>query len=115
MPGNLLNSITDPLMSEAIKHRLQDLLDSPDIDRSPIEAGLRGFAAGALEGIQPMTSPLSIGSMLAGGTGLLNRIPRSIQTLGRMTPNTVYGGVPGPPTGSLAEGGNIIRQILGGR
>ena len=112
---NLWEFLNDPLMTEVAKRNMQNSIDSPTLDRGVLEAQIRGFGAGALDGIQELTTPLNLASLLAGGTaGALRRAPSQITTLGRIVPPP-GGGVAGPVTGSLEEGGDILRQILNGR
>lgn len=72
MPGPLdylkkaYSFATTPLVSKEAIEPAQEALDAPALDRSPMEARLRGFGAGALEGLRGFTSPLSIAA-LAGG------------------------------------------------
>ena len=76
------NWFTTPLMPEAPVRRLQEQIDSPDLERSPWEAQLRGFGAGALEGLRDLTSPADLIGMAAlpmGGGGGLLRAARGVQ------------------------------------
>ena len=60
---------TTPLVDEESIAPYQDALDAPALERSPIEARLRGFGAGAMEGLRGMTSPLELAGIAAGGAG----------------------------------------------
>jgi len=76
MPGPLdylksaYNFATTPLVPKSAIEPAQEALDAPSLDRSPMEARLRGFGAGALEGLRGFTSPLAIGSMVMGAPEL---------------------------------------------
>lgn len=54
----------DPIIPQAPVKRIQDAIDSPSLERSPMEARLRGFGAGALEGLRQQITPVGIASML---------------------------------------------------
>lgn len=58
---------TTPLVDEETIAPYQDALDHPTLERSPMEARLRGFGAGAMEGVRSMTDPLSIASFAIPG------------------------------------------------
>lgn len=61
-----------PLIPAAPVKRLQDAIDTPTLERSPWEARVRGFGAGALDGLRNLSSPanlVSIGSLLVPGMG----------------------------------------------
>lgn len=59
----------NPLIDAETIAPAQDMIDSPSLDRSPMEARMRGFGAGALEGLRGFTSPLSLASMAAPALG----------------------------------------------
>lgn len=63
MPG-AIDFLTSPLISKAAIKPTQDLIDNPAGNYGVGEARLRGFGAGALEGLRGLTSPLAIGSAL---------------------------------------------------
>lgn len=66
----LLKRATTPLVPEAAVKPVQDAIDSPALDRGVGNARVRGFAAGALDGVRGMTSPVSLLSAAAGLRGL---------------------------------------------
>jgi hypothetical protein len=51
------NWFTDPLLPQSAVQPLQDKLTEPSLTQSPWMAALKGFGAGALEGVRGMTSP----------------------------------------------------------
>jgi len=57
--------LSEPLIPEAPVRKLQDAIDSPSLERSPWEARLRGFGAGALEGLRQQTSPANLAALAA--------------------------------------------------
>ena len=61
MPG-----VFDPLVPQSAIDPLQELLDRRRLDQSPLEAQVRGFGAGALEGLRGLTSPASLAGMIPG-------------------------------------------------
>jgi hypothetical protein len=69
-PSGTLGNIAD-----AIPDVAHNLYDQPG-------ATLRGFAAGALEGLRPYTSPLgigmSVGAMFGGGSALADEVPSAV-------------------------------------
>ena len=90
MPGPLdllkkgLNFATTPLVDEETIQPYQDMMDAPILERSPMEARMRGFGAGALEGLRGMTTPLDLAGMAAGGMGALaSRMGRGARGVGR--------------------------------
>jgi len=78
MPGpSKLSYLTQPLVPESAVRPLQDAIDSPSLERSPWEARLRGFGAGALEGLRQQTTPLNLAGLVGGG------VSKGIQAIGR--------------------------------
>jgi hypothetical protein len=76
MPGPLdflksaWHTANEPLVPQGAIKPMQDALDSPSLERSPFEAQLRGFGAGAMEGLRGLTSPLNLAAMaIPGGRG----------------------------------------------
>ena len=68
------NWLTNPLIPLEWLEKAQGMIDSPTAERSPLEASLRGFGAGALEGLRDMTSPLNLAlsaAPVARGAGAL--------------------------------------------
>lgn len=70
MPGPLdllkrgYNFATTPLVDEESIRPAQDMIDpGPSMDRSPMEARMRGFGAGALEGMRGLTTPLDLAAV----------------------------------------------------
>lgn len=106
------NWLTNPLLPKSTIEPIQDAIDSPSLDRSPLEAGVRGFGAGALEGLRQFTSPLQLAGLgaplasrgiQAGLTTLrgLRAAPAAIQSLSKATPATT----------SLESGASIVDDI----
>ena len=62
-------------------------IDAPALERSPLEAGIRGFGAGALEGLRGFTTPLSVASAalpipgMGRAAGAIGRAPGAVQGL----------------------------------
>ncbi len=63
MPG-----IFDPLVPEEALDPLQQWLQKRSRDQSPMEAQIKGFGSGALEGLRGLTSPASLVGMVPAGT-----------------------------------------------
>ena len=59
MPGPF-----DPLVPQSWIKPLQDKLDTRSLDESVVGAQLRGFGAGALEGLRGLTSPANLAGMI---------------------------------------------------
>jgi hypothetical protein len=89
MPGpldllkRLYSGATTPLVSEEAAAPYINAVDSPSLERSPVEAGIRGFGAGALEGLRGMTTPLDLAGFAAGGIGAGARGIRGLMGAGR--------------------------------
>lgn len=85
MPGPLdllkrgWNAATTPLVSPEDQELTMNAIDAPSLDRSPMEASLRGFAAGAMKGFGDMSSPASIAGLIGGGGGAMG----GLRALGR--------------------------------
>lgn len=79
MPG-----IFDPLIPQSWIDPLQQRLDQRRLDQSPEEARLRGFGAGALEGLRGLSSPASLAGLLPGGAAakLLQFAPKAARAVG---------------------------------
>lgn len=94
MPGPLdylkkgLQFATTPLVSPEDQELTMNAIDAPTLDRSPAEASLRGFAAGAMKGFGDMSSPLDIAGLVSGGAGmsalrkLAGRMPKAASIAG---------------------------------
>lgn len=57
----------DPLLPKGAIAPAQEMLDQRYLDQSPNMARLRGFGAGALEGLRDLTTPTSLASLLPMG------------------------------------------------
>lgn len=69
-------SLTEPLVPEEPVRKLQEKMTTPVLDENPLWAQVKGFGAGALEGLRGQTSPLNIASnlaMLIPGAGVVGR------------------------------------------
>lgn len=77
---------TTPLVDEETIAPYQDALDSPTLGRSPMAARMRGFGAGAMEGMRGMTDPLSLASMAMPGLGALKGMGRAGQMAAKAAP-----------------------------
>ena len=82
---NWMDYLTEPLVPEAPVRRLQEQIDAPELERSPWEARLRGFGAGALEGLRGLSSPMALAGMLPAGR-LATTAARGAQGLSRAIP-----------------------------
>jgi len=49
-----------PVIPQETIQPWQDALDHPTLDRSPMEASLRGFGAGAMEGVREQLTPFNL-------------------------------------------------------
>lgn len=90
--AGIWETLNRPLVPEEPVRQLQAAIDTPTLERSPWEARLRGFGAGALEGLRGQTSPISLAG-LAGlavpGLGLgraAQAAPRAIRGLAGAIP-----------------------------
>ena len=95
MPGpldylkKLGSAAITPMVDQETIAPYQNALDAPTEQRSPWEARLRGFGAGAMEGVRQMTSPLEMGSMMLGGGaafGAMKGAGRAGKALSRIAP-----------------------------
>ena len=76
-----------------------DAIDSPSVERSPMEARVRGFGAGALQGLAGMSTPLNIGmaampamgAMMRGGQAA-KRLAPALDLIDTPTPKQVMPG-----------------------
>ena len=107
-------SLIEPLLpAEAIKP-LQDSIDSPTGDYSPWEARLRGFGAGALEGLRQQTDPLSLAALAAPAAGKAVKGVLGLVKGGKVAPGAAQGlktASPGLNRSSLIDNAiNLDRQ-----
>jgi hypothetical protein len=96
---------TTPLVPEAHTKPIQDAIDSPSLERSPMEARLRGWHAGTIEGLRSLTSPIDIIAGLS-GTGAL----RSASAISRGASDASALGRMAGPTMDLIES-PAVRQV----
>lgn len=54
------NWVTSPLVPQSLTQPIEDKLTQPKANQSPGMAMVKGFGAGALEGLRNMTSPLNL-------------------------------------------------------
>lgn len=74
MPGPI-DFLNQSLIPKQYVQKAQAALDTPSLERSPWEARLRGFGAGALEGLAEQITPLNIaGLAMAGMPGANPRV-----------------------------------------
>lgn len=104
---------TTPIVPEGPVSKFNDTLTTPHLHQSPGMARLKGFGAGALEGLRGLTSPLQLAGMAglggsvigalraaggaAGGLGeaasAMGRAGPAMETLGEVSPEfTPVGG-----------------------
>lgn len=84
-----VNVATTPLVPEAPVNAMADSIDSPTLDRSPWEARLRGFGAGALQGARTLTSPLDIATLPIPGMKGLGGLGKAGGAVSRMVKPTM--------------------------
>ena len=109
------NWLTTPLIPEAPVRRAQEYLDTPTLEREPWEARLRGFGAGALEGLRGLSSPAElagIGAMAIPGAGAAGGIGRGMARASRMAPEALQGLSRALPTIDLLGDVPLARQVL---
>lgn len=112
MPQNMLQKgwgmANEPLLPQSAIQPTVDSLTEPHLDQSPWMARLKGFGAGALEGLRGQTSPLNIAGLATMGMGGgqagnavrgAKALPEAIQGLSSITPD-------------LVEAGQGVRQVL---
>lgn len=80
-----------PMVPQSAIQPAQDLLDSPSLDRSPLEASIRGFGAGALEGVRGLTTPLNMGAMAIPALRALGRGRTAAAPMGPAQPMQTLG------------------------
>lgn len=68
----LLDRATTPLLPQSVIQGTQDTLTQPSLTQSPTMARIKGFGAGALQGVRDLTSP----AMLAGS--LMDDVPGAL-------------------------------------
>lgn len=61
------NFLTEPLVPRSVTKPAEDYLTEPQLDQPEWMAQLKGFGAGALEGLRELTSPVNIAGMLPMG------------------------------------------------
>ena len=79
MPG-----FYEPLVPQSAINPLQEALERRRLDQSPLEAQLKGFGSGALEGLRSLSSPaqlLNIGALAVPALGATRLAPRILQGL----------------------------------
>jgi hypothetical protein len=114
------NWFTDPLLPQSAVQPIQDKLTEPSLTQSPWMAALKGFGAGALEGVRGLTSPAMIGGMLmddvplAAGAAYLTRgastaakVAPEVAELSSVAPEAVQG-LKGAMSGVLGSARDIL-------
>lgn len=76
---NAWNTANEPLVPEEPVRRLGEQMTTPHLDESPTWAKLKGFGAGALEGLRQQTSPVNIVSNLATMIPAASMISRGVK------------------------------------
>lgn len=87
MPNWLKNAwgwANTSLIPDSMAQPVEDAIDHPTLDRSPLEASLRGFGAGALEGLRQQVTPLNALALLTGSEG--GSAVKSLTGLGKAAP-----------------------------
>lgn len=104
--GNpVAQALNTPLVPQKAIQPVQDYLEKPQLDQSPLKAGLKGFASGALEGLRGFTSPLGLANLgimaspWGGAARMAEALPEAVQGLSRAIPEVV-------------EAGEGIRQVM---
>jgi hypothetical protein len=81
------NAANTPLVPKQAIKGMQDSLEEPHLDQSPLMAGIKGFGSGTLEGLRGLTSPIQLAGIasLAGGGGL-GVLGKGAQTVSKLAP-----------------------------
>lgn len=127
--SKIWHGISDPLTDAPSRfaNQVANTIDSPSLDTSPMMARIKGFGAGALQGlgdtISGMTSPLNLataamtgGGSLAESAGLSN-IARGLNIGGRIASAPVVAHGAGQvlsPSSTIGERGFGLAEIAGG-
>jgi len=72
-PKTLLDYLTGSIIPKEWIDPITDAIDHPTLDRSPWEARLQGFGAGALEGARQQINPVNLAMLLAPTSNLIGR------------------------------------------
>lgn len=86
---------TRPLVPKSFTDPIADAIDAPALERSPWEARMRGFGAGAIEGLREQINPLNIaasaipGYRAARGAMGIGRAARGAESAGAIVPDLI--------------------------
>ena len=104
------NWFTTPLVPPSVIKPAQDAIDTPTADRGPWEARLRGFGAGALEGLRQQTSPLGLAGLAASAipAGVMGRVAGGAAKVAPEAIQGLRGVLTGPAAQTAAQAGADI-------
>lgn len=97
MPYIPYNPLTKSVIPEAPIKRAAAAMTEPRLDESPLWAGVKGFGAGALEGLQRFATPLNIATAIPtvrGAVGLMQgakAAPGAIGALSKWSADDLLG------------------------
>lgn len=89
-PLDFLSGLVTPMVPKRAIQPVQDWIDSPTGDYGPVEARLRGFGAGALEGLRGFTTPVDVAAA-ALPIGLIGRGMRNLGRGAQNAPEAIQG------------------------
>lgn len=110
MPG-----FFDPLLPQSAIQPAQEALDKRRLNQSPLEAQIRGFGAGALEGLRGLTSPaqlLGLAGMAVPGGAMARFAPKALQGLSRAAGPTMDL-IESSPVAQVAPSMDDVASLIG--
>jgi hypothetical protein len=108
MPG-----VFEPLVPKSWIAPAQEALDKRRLDQSPLEAKIRGFGAGALEGLRGLTTPAQLASLaLPVGRGAMG-IMRGAKAAGPALELLAAESPIAQASPSIDEVGSLLGQLKG--
>jgi hypothetical protein len=113
--------MTTPLVPQSVTQPVTQKLTEPRLNQSPLMAGVKGFGAGALEGLRGLTSPANLAGIAgtAAGAGELGWLGKGAQ--GLMQGTQAAGGAgealqgltrAAPGTGSLVAEESMLPKAI---
>lgn len=88
-----MNYLTEPLIPKGPVDWLANQVDKRSLEQTPMMARLKGFGAGALEGLRSLTSPLQLAAFAAPylrGSRAVAEVPAAMEGLAGYVPAAEY-------------------------
>lgn len=103
------NWLNTPVVSQQTLQPVTDAIDARSLDQSPLGAGVRGFAAGALEGLRGLATPLNIAATALPLAGEYLTAGRAA----KVVPEAVQGLREAPVAAKATRSGDLMADFLG--